>query len=39
MVTGKRKLNTDHLKVNLTSETGRKMERNSTKESEVSERR
>jgi len=28
MVTGTRKLNTDHLKVLLTSETGKKMERN-----------
>ena len=26
MVTGKRKLNTDHLEVHLTSETGKKME-------------
>jgi len=28
MVTVKRKLNMDHLKVNLTSESGKKMERN-----------
>jgi len=28
MVTEQRKLNTDHLKVHLTSETGKKMERN-----------
>jgi len=37
MVTGTRKLNTDHLKFHLITETGKKMESNSTNESDENE--
>jgi len=39
MVTIPRKLNMDHLKVHLTLEAGKKMERNLTNESDGAERR